>query len=224
MIKKIGKYFINKYIAKKNDVIIHKNSDIRIGNKFGGKNLVGPHTSVSRSAIGFATYIGANCTMDMVTVGKYCAIGSNVHVIAATHPTKQFVSIHPAFYSTRKQAGFTYVDECKFEEFKYVERGEKTVVIENDVWIGDNVSILGGVTIHDGAIIGAGAVVTKDVEPYTIVGGVPAKTIGKRFEQYQIEWLLNFKWWNKSHEWIKLHQAEFVSIDKFIKNICEDKR
>ena len=222
MTKKLIKYVLNRIIARKNHVIIQGSTDIRINNNWGGKNIVGENTLISRSSVGFATYIGSNCRLDMVSIGKYCAIGSNVCIISATHPTKQFVSIHPAFYSTRKQAGFSYVEENLFEEIKFVNRGKQSVIIENDVWIGDNVSILGGVTIHNGAIIGTGAVVTRDVLPYTIVGGVPAKKIGQRFEKKQIEWLINYKWWEKPEEWIVAHKADFLSIDQFIKNTCED--
>ena len=91
------------------------------------------------------------------------------------------------------------------------------VNIGNDVWIGDNVYILAGVKIGNGAIIAMGAVVTRDVEPYTIVGGVPAKVIRKRFNDEQIKKLEEIKWWNKSTDWILEHIEDFEDIEKFVR-------
>lgn len=79
------------------------------------------------------------------------------------------------------------------------------IIIGNDVWIGYEAVVLAGVTIGDGAVIGTRAVVTKDVPPYTIVGGVPAKPIRKRFTQETIDFLLKIKWWNWSEERIRQH-------------------
>ncbi len=85
------------------------------------------------------------------------------------------------------------------------------IVIGNDVWIGYEAAILSGVTIGDGAIIGARAVVTKDVPPYTIVGGIPTQTIRKRFSQDTIDTLLKIKWWGWSKERITQHISEIQS-------------
>ena len=85
------------------------------------------------------------------------------------------------------------------------------IVIGNDVWIGYEAVLLAGVTIGDGAVIGTRAVVTKDVPPYTIVGGVPAKPIRKRFTQETIEFLLKIKWWNWPEERIRQHIASIQS-------------
>ena len=87
--------------------------------------------------------------------------------------------------------------------------------IGNDVWIGEDVKILGGVTIGDGALVAAGAVVIRDVPPYTIVGGVPAKVIKSRFEPSQVEFLLKFQWWNKDEDWIKNNVEKFQDITQF---------
>ena len=94
----------------------------------------------------------------------------------------------------------------------------RSCIIGNDVWIGNDVRIIGGITIGDGAIVGLGAVVTKDVPPYAVVGGVPAKIIRYRFEQDKIEELLRDKWWNKEEEWIK---DNFIKYANKWKEICK---
>lgn len=153
--------------------------------------------------------------MSSIKIGRYCCVGSNVKVVLPTHPTNTFVSIHPAFYSTKKQAGFTYVKKNIFNETKMVD-GRYGCIIGNDVWIGDDVTILGGVKVGDGAVIALGAVVIKDVEPYSIVGGVPAKMINKRFDQNTIDFLLNYKWWEKENDWIRSNTHEMCNINIFM--------
>ena len=194
------------------------NTDIHISNNFEGKNFIGSNTTVARSDIGFGTYICDNCFFDRTSIGRYCAIGTNVKTILAQHPIHGFVSIHPAFYSTRKQAGFSYVDVNKYEDFRTID-GRYSVCIGNDVWIGDDGRIMGGVKIGDGAVVGLGAVVTKDVPPYTIVAGIPAKEIDQRFEMDKIETLLQNKWWNKEEKWIIENREAFLDINSFISQI-----
>ena len=114
------------------------------------------------------------------------------------------------FYSKAKQNGVTLVKEVIYEE-------QKQTTIGNDVFIGANVTIIDGVTIGDGAIIGAGAVVVKDIPPYAVAGGIPAKVIKYRFDQDIIEKLLKLQWWNWSDEELqKVADKEFDVLD-FIK-------
>ena len=118
------------------------------------------------------------------------------------------------------EIGFSYVNKEKYEELAFVDAEKKiNIEIGNDVWIGASVTIIDGVKIGDGAIVAAGAIVTKDVEPYTIVGGIPAKTIRKRFEDKDIEFLLQYKWWEKDEEWIKNHADFFENIKQFRKEV-----
>lgn len=181
------------------------------GNNIFNKNVV------FRGKIGFGSYIGADSNLNAV-IGRYCSIASNVKCVAGSHPSNTFVSTHPAFFSTKRQAGFTYVEENLYREDIFVDNEKHLVKIGNDVWIGSNVLLLPGITIGDGAIIAAGAVVTKDVEPYAIVGGVPAKKIKKRFTDDEISFLLKFKWWDKSSVWLKQNHKLFADINFFIKN------
>ena len=208
LLKQFVKRIVNLNYAKENNIILKHNSDIRINNKFEGHSLVEHDSIISNSEIGYGTYFGSCCRFDRVNIGRYCSIGSNVKVIASMHPTYNWISTHPAFYSTRKQAGFSYVSEDKFQEYKFADDCH-TAIIGNDVWIGDDVTIMGGVRINDGAIVGTGAVVTKDVEPYSIVAGIPAKEIRKRFSDSEINKLLELKWWDRSISWIEENAETF---------------
>lgn len=218
----IKREFINLYyrikFAKKN-LVLHKRAYITGRDSyFEGYNCIGSN-SLFHGTIGYGSYIGKDSELD-ATIGRYCCISNRVYTVSGTHPTKDFVSIHPSFYSTKKQSGFSYVTKDTFEETRQNPIDCRTsVYIGNDVWIGCNVTILGGIKIGDGAIIAAGAVVTSDVEPYSIVGGVPAKPIKKRFTDEQIEFLIDYKWWDKSPTWL----AENYSLLQNIENLMRDK-
>ena len=163
---------------------------------------------INNCKIGSFTYVSSNTRIGRTEIGKFCSIGPDCKIGWGLHPTKSFVSTHPAFYSLAKQAGITFADKNYFEETKNIKIG-------NDVWIGANVVIIDGVTIGDGAIIAAGAVVTQDIPNYAIYGGVPAKLIRYRFDENTIEYLLSTKWWNNDTEWFKKNYKEFLDIEKF---------
>ncbi len=178
--------------------------------KFGNYNTVYKHARLLNATLGDFTYVARNTQLYNATVGNFTCIRPNVSIGMGAHPSSNFVSTHPLFYSTLGQAGgLVIVAENLFNEFP-------TTAIGNDVWIGNNVTIKYGVTIGDGAIIDSGAVVTKDVLPYSIVGGVPAKLIKYRFEQSQINYLLALKWWNKDLQWLKLNKDKFKHIDSLM--------
>lgn len=177
---------------------------------FGYYNTIYKYSRLKSSSFGDFTYVARDAQVHYTTVGKFCCIGPNVSTGMGAHPSSTFVSSHPLFYSTRGQAGGkVIVDKNVFDEYQ-------ETIIGNDVWIGANALIKYGVTIGNGAIIAAGAVVTKNVEAYTIVGGVPAKYIKHRFTAEQINFLENFRWWDKNFDWIKEHKDLFQDIEKLM--------
>lgn len=133
-------------------------------------------------------------TGDKLVMGKFCMIASGVTFImnGANHLTDAI--------STFPFAIFGNGWESAMENKTYPSKGDTT--IGNDVWIGYNATIMAGVTIGDGAIIATNATVVKDVEPYSIVGGNPAKEIKKRFQEEEIKQLLELRWWDKDISWI----------------------
>ncbi len=184
--------------------------------KWWGHNRVGRLSVIKNAEVGCYSYIGNNCVFYNCIIGKFCSISSNVKMIAGKHPSSVFVSTHPAFYSPNTPVGDGFVRKSLFDEFTVTKEG-KSLEMGNDVWVGSNVIILEGVKIGDGAILAAGSVVVRDVPPYAIVGGVPAKVIKYRFSQEQIRELLDIKWWDKDNEQIIQMADKFYNIDVFLK-------
>ena len=189
-------------------------------NEFEGANSVAKFSIIVDSKIGYATYINSYSKLFKCKIGRFCSISQKVQVVFGNHPTNDFVSTHPAFYTTRNQSNFSFVNKLKFEEYAFADKAKKYFIeIGNDVWIGYGVILKSGIHIGDGAIIAAGAVVTKDVPPYSIVGGVPAKVIKYRFNEEEIEFLNNLKWWNKEINWIEKKAPLFENIKKLREEI-----
>jgi len=163
--------------------------------------------------VGNFSYIANNSKLSNVEVGKFCSIGQQVQVGLSRHPSRDFVSSYPAFYSNSNEA-------CtqSFREDTVFDDSILRTRLGNDVWLGSNVIIPGGISIGTGAIVAAGSVVVKDVPPYTVVGGNPSRVIRRRFTDEQIDILLASEWWNWPIDKIRKNIDGFSDIDKF-KNI-----
>ena len=159
---------------------------------------------IAGSFIGDYTYIETGCRISTATVGRFCSIAPYTFVGLAEHPTTKFVSTHPMFYQYAPSYGYDLVSQTVFD-------GIASTTVGNDVWIGYRAIILSGVTIGDGAVIGAGAIVTKDVPPYGIAVGNPARVIRKRFSDSVVEKLLRLQWWNWDDSKIKKHAHMLTS-------------
>lgn len=219
-IKKIIKYIINSVrliFLRRKDVFLDPSGSYS-RSKFSRHSKIYAHTEFNDSFIGYYSYINSECVLNNVEIGNFTSIASKTEVICGTHPIDR-ISTHPIFYSTRKQVGITFVSNQIVNEFRYVKGTLKSSIIGNDVWIGYNVKILEGVKIGDGAIVLAGAIVTKDVEPYSIVGGVPARHLKYRFNIEERELLKSFQWWNKDDNWIKNNTNIFLDTDQFFNYI-----
>lgn len=182
---------------------------------FEGANSVGSNSTI-KGNWGYGSYCGNNCHLQG-NVGRFCSFGSNCKTIFWSHPTTYpFVSTSPIFYSLRKQCGSTFADSQKFNEIN------TPPIFGNDIWVGSDVTFIGSIKIGDGAIILTGAVVTKDVLPYQIVGGIPAKPIGFRYNKKDCEFLIQSKWWSYPIEWFKENWNIFNDFNEFKRYITRD--
>lgn len=168
--------------------------------KIGYDSKIEAGSQIVNSIINDHSFCGYNCKLINCKVGKYTSIADGVIIGVVQHPYN-WGSTSPAFYSGK--------DSIKAKFSYHIRPNVMPTIIGNDVWIGENVLIKGGITISDGAVIGMGAVVTKNVGPYEVWAGNPAKFIKKRFDDSLIDLYMKNKWWNCKEEIIKV-AARFV--------------
>ncbi|MBR1189801.1 DapH/DapD/GlmU-related protein [Bradyrhizobium sp. AUGA SZCCT0160] len=164
-------------------------------------------TAIEYTELGDYSYLGPGCMVADAEIGKFCAIAAQVRIGAPNHPLDR-PSQHRFTYCPEY-----YTADAKRDHTFFRQRRADRVVIGNDVWIGHAVIVMPGVTVGDGAVLAAGAVVTRDVAPYTIVGGVPAKQIRERFSRDIAARLAAIAWWDWPAETIFQRLPEFQSGD-----------
>ncbi len=164
---------------------------------------------IFNSSVGAYSYVAPNTSIVCAEVGKFCSIAKDVNIGLGTHSMK-LISTSPIFVSKDNAIGISWTFQNRHEDCN-------KVIVGNDVWIGTKAIIMGGVKIGDGAIIGAGSIVTKDVPDYAVAVGIPAKVIKYRFDKPIIEKLLELRWWDMSEEKLKekiaLFQNENILLD-----------
>ena len=197
--------------------------------KLGLEPLVHETARVVNSTLGRYTEVADRCRLDEVemgdysyimqdgsiwcaTVGKFANIAASVRINATNHPTWR-----PTLHHFTYRAG-DYFDGAENDHDFFAWRRDNRVTIGHDVWIGHGATVLPGVTVGDGAVIGAGAVVSRDVAPYTIVGGVPAKLIRERFPQAVAERMQALAWWDWDHDrlFAALDDFRHMDAEKFV--------
>jgi phosphonate metabolism protein (transferase hexapeptide repeat family) len=181
-----------------------------IGKKVQIKNVhlgrwteVGEHSYLENVHMDDYSYSGPFCFMQNARIGKFSNIAASVRLGPTNHPLDRATLHH--FTYRRTAYDFDIVDDVLF--FRH--RAEQITTVGHDTWIGHGVIVMPGITIGNGAVIGSGAVVTKDVPPWTIVAGVPAKIIRRRFDGELSSTLEAIAWWDWSHELIKERIGDF---------------
>lgn len=239
---RIGKYFkLRNYIEKLRWLSIFRNSQRSsiganakihssskiLNSKLGNNVNVNESTTISNCEIGSECKILADCYLSNVSlgnysyinsnsfvlrarIGKFCSIASHVYIGPGTHPM-DFISTHP--FTFLKEFGNLIPHD---DDEIIIQRDRRSIDIGNDVWIGQGVIIMDRIKIGDGAIVGAHAVVTKDVEPYAIVVGNPAKKIRSRYSEDMIKALIAIKWWDWEKAKLRERVRDFRDIKSFI--------
>lgn len=178
-----------------------------------------PDTINMRGRIGAYTYLRTQCRLAsrLKSIGRYCSIAPNVTIGDSNHPM-DWLSTNPFQYGNSHLFDVFHKGQ-EFDFLKFTSNRKLVTVIGHDVWIGSNVIILQDVNIGHGAIVAAGSIVTRDVPPYAIVAGVPAKIIRYRFPDQTIEKLLTLQWWNYQAD--TLIGVQFDQINTAIQQIQE---
>lgn len=188
---------------------IEKGVTISQSSTIGVNTLLCKNVVLNHSEIGQYSYINHSSLIQNTIIGNYCSIAHGVKIGLGSHPIHYF-STSPIFYKAKNALGLKIIaKDLDFKEYESINIG-------SDVWIGANVIVMDGVKIGNGAIVAAGAVVTKDVPDYTIVAGIPAKVMKYRFDEPQRNALEKTKWWLKNPN-------EIIALLPLLKEITNKK-
>jgi phosphonate metabolism protein (transferase hexapeptide repeat family) len=189
---------------------IHEGAKV-LDSTLGAWTEIGANSVIEESIIGDYTYTAGDAQITYSEVGKYCSIASHVRIHPVNHPMWRVTQHHLTY--RRVLYDLAEYDDTEFFEW----RKDHKVTIGHDVWIGHGAIIMPGVSIGTGAVIGSGAVVTKDVPPYMIAAGVPAKPIKERFPKEIAEKLLEIAWWNWDRPTLEERFEELNDVELFIR-------
>jgi phosphonate metabolism protein (transferase hexapeptide repeat family) len=178
--------------------------------RLGAWTAIGPQSHLEDTLFDDYSYTAGDASIIYSEIGKFVNIASHVRINPGNHPMER-VTLHHCTYR-RKKYGFAETDD----ESIFAWRRIHACRIGHDAWIGHAATVMPGVTIGPGAVVGAGAVVTRDVSPYEIVAGVPAKMIRKRFSGDAIEKLLGIAWWNWDRRMLEERFADFYDLNIFL--------
>jgi phosphonate metabolism protein (transferase hexapeptide repeat family) len=192
---------------------IHQGAMIR-DSQIGSWTEIGKNTKILESTVGDYTYDAGDVMIVYTDVGKFCSIASHTRINPGNHPKWRVTQHH--FTYRRAQFGFGDKDDDEFFNW----RREHRCSIGNDVWLGHGTTIMPGVKIGHGAIVGSGAVVTKDIGPYEIAVGVPAKVIKKRFDDQTIAKLLEIRWWDWERARLEERFDDLFDMGVFLEKYC----
>jgi phosphonate metabolism protein (transferase hexapeptide repeat family) len=188
------------------DPVIDPTAEVK-KSALGKWTAVGARTLVTETIVGDYSYVMNDCDLIYTEIGKFCSIASHTRINPGNHPLWRATLHHFTYRSLSYRLGAE--DEDDFFNWR---RSHK-VIIEHDVWIGHGAILLPGVRIGIGAAIGAGAVVTKDVPPFTIVTGAPAKVLRRRVSSEVEAALMLVRWWEWPHERISDALEDFRKLD-----------
>jgi len=209
--------FVNKNVPVMHKLseepFIHETCQV-VNSHIGAWVYLGPNTRLLETTIGDYSYTAGDVEINYSEIGKFCSIASHVCINPGNHPMWR-VTQHHATYR-RISYRFAEVDDEEFFNWRRTHR----VVIGHDVWIGHGAILLPGVKVGTGAVVGAGAVVTKDVEPYAIVAGVPARKIKERFPREVAEKIMETQWWDWPRDILEERFEDFNDVETFLKKYC----
>ncbi len=190
---------------------VHSSSSLR-DTVLGQFTDIAERVNLAECEVGDYTYIERHVEAIYTTIGKFCAVAANARLNALNHPMDR-ISQHKITYRPNEYFVYAKVDKAFREK-----RQQARVVIGHDVWIGHGAIVLPGLSIGHGAVVAAGAVVTKNVEPYAVVAGVPAKRIKWRFEKLIRERIIALAWWNWEQEDLMAAVADMqvLGVDAFL--------
>ena len=197
------KYYCAKFFKKMKSKairksVIHSTSKIEAGSE------------IQHSSFDKYSFCGYNCDISHAKIGSFCSIANGVVIGGGKHPIN-WVGMSPVFYEGK--------DSVKAKFSKYKRENPLITIIGNDVWIGRNTIIKEGVKIGHGSVIGMGSIVTKDVSPYSIVGGNPAKLIRMRFDSDVIEDLIKSEWWDLDEDILAKCANNIKNPERFLQSI-----